>query len=125
VNEYYFKNKYHGYFRKSMVIGGETYDLQPMLKDLHPGCDWYADPNYNRSYLNSLKQVVEIHGTFRHVHCSDFFCKKCTLIPQFPDFRKRVVRLKGKLFPNGERVCEQGVNLPYLLQSELIESIQV
>ena len=82
----------HGYYDSFLYISGIPYDLSKVRLGLNPGKDWYSDPHYKRTIQSSTRQTINIHGTFRHMECTNMNCCKCGLISGFQDFRKRVIR---------------------------------
>jgi hypothetical protein len=121
---YFQSSRCHGFKAASVAYGGVSYDVAPLLLDLHPGSNWYADPHYEGQPDGvgpSLTPCLE-KGTFWHKDCEKFMCRKCPTIPQETDFRKRVTREAAALIKRGSRVCEDGVNLMYLQRDELIQT---
>jgi hypothetical protein len=111
----------HGFFADEVQIGGQLVDVGGLKRDLHPGEQWYADPNY-RCTVESEGSFVSISGTFRHVACEGFMCSFCPLIPTMPDFRKRALREMESEFKRGTRVCQKGTKLENLQREELLET---
>jgi hypothetical protein len=109
------QNICHGFYEENITINNESININSLKYDLHIGENqsWYADPNYNKTFVTMNKQV-NIKRTFRHKDCEILFFSLCSLIHTFSDFRKRALRAHTAIIPKGKRLLESRVNFRYL-----------
>jgi hypothetical protein len=105
------------------MIDGLEHNVSPLLLDLDPGKQWYADPHFHRS--SSMSEYDTHQGTFWHKECQGYDCANCRTIPFLPDFKKRLTRETESKLKRGTRISEKGLRLEHMQRKELIESVRM
>lgn len=117
-----------GFWQLEYRYGTNKRDLRPFLDDSKAGQSWYSEPKIKAEFQVG-DEVVEVHGTFRHVRCyrvsvgsksfPNFQCSYCAAIPRERDFRMRVYRQDEKKIERGQRDTKTCTRVDFLTYTEL------